>query len=157
MSWWTKCVVAWLGLVLAPAAWGGEVQEVVDAVEAKYATVEAIQASFVQTTHSEIFGSEEQAGSLVLKRPAKMRWEFTTGVEKQFVTDGRTMWVFTRSENQAIRYDDVSSSGAADSLLQSLDKLDEMFEIQLMPPPDGGLRERSLRTAVCRCGGRSRR
>ncbi len=134
---WTKWAVLALGLALAPMAQADEVGEVVEAVEAKYAKVDAIQAAFVQTTHSEVFGSEEQRGTLMLKRPRMMRWEFTSGVEKQFVTNGQTMWVYTRDENQVIKYDNVTNSGGADSLLQSLDKLDEVFKVSLIEDPEG--------------------
>lgn len=134
---WTKWAVVVLGLALVPMAQADEVDEVVDAVEAKYAKVESIQAAFVQTTHSEIFGSEEQRGTLVLKRPRMMRWEFTSGVDKLFVTNGKTMWVYTRDDNQVIQYDNVTSQGGADSLLQSLDKLDEMFQVSLIDDSEG--------------------
>lgn len=110
-----------------------EVTALVSAVESKYAGVQALSARFVQTTHSEIFGDEHQEGKVTLKRPGKMRWEFTSGAEKQFITDGRTMWVYTKVDNQAIRYDNIGQGGAMDSLLQSLDKLTELFSVEVMP------------------------
>ncbi|MBN2800611.1 MAG: outer membrane lipoprotein chaperone LolA [Deltaproteobacteria bacterium] len=115
-----------------------EVDALVSAVESKYEGVQALRASFVQTTHSELFGDEQQVGTVVLKRPGKMRWDFTTGSEKQFITDGKTMWVYTKSDNQAIRYDNVGGTGGAmDSLLQSLDKLHELFSVEVLPKEGG--------------------
>jgi outer membrane lipoprotein carrier protein len=106
---------------------------VIQAVEAKYSKVQAMQADFVQTTRSEVFGEEKQSGQVVLKRPKQMLWNFTGGAKKQFVTDGKTMWIYTEDEKQVIRYDDVSaSSSTADSLLQSLDSLDEIFVVDLV-------------------------
>jgi outer membrane lipoprotein carrier protein len=115
------------------AAQAGDAKAIVQAVEAKYAGVETLSADFVQTTRSEVFGDEKQKGRLFVKRPSKMRWEFTES-GKQFVTDGRTMWVYSKEDNQAIRFDDVSNQAdAAQSLLQSLDKLDELFLVQTAP------------------------
>lgn len=113
--------------VAAPSA---ETAAIIQAVETKYAAVDTLAADFVQTTHSEVFGDEKQKGKLLIKRPSKMRWEFPDA-GKQFVTDGRTMWVYTKEDNQAIRFDDVSAQAdAAQSLLQSLDKLDDLFDVQ---------------------------
>jgi outer membrane lipoprotein carrier protein len=105
---------------------------VVEALEAKYATVDALKADFVQTTHSTVYGEDEQRGSLLVKRPAMMRWEFHGDEERHFVSDGQTMWVYTKSDQQVIRYDNVGGERSAlDSLLSSLDHIDELFEVQL--------------------------
>lgn len=110
----------------------GDPKPVVSAVEAKYATVNALSAKFTQVTKSELYGADQQAGTMVLQRPGSMRWVFD-GDGKQFVTDGKTMWIYNAADNQVIRYDDVSKSAAtADSLLQSLDRISEIFDIALL-------------------------
>ncbi len=115
-----------------PVAEAGDKQAVIQAVEDKYKDIESIQADFVQTTHSEIFGDEVQSGNLVIKRPAKMRWDFTEA-GKQFITDGETMWVYTKEDAQVIRFDNVAQQAdAAQTLLASLDKLDEVFLVDML-------------------------
>lgn len=105
---------------------------IVDAVEAKYADVSTLTATFTQTTKSELYGSDQQAGTMALQRPASMRWVFE-GDGKQFVTDGKTMWIYNAADNQVLRYDDVTKSAAsADSLLQSLDRISELFDIAVL-------------------------
>ena len=117
----------------APAA-SADAAAIVKQVEAKYAAVETMHASFVQTTKSELFGDEKQAGTVVIKRPTKMRWIFPDA-GKQFITDGSTMWVYTEPDKQVIRFDDVAQQAdAAQSLLQSLDKLDELFHVEAASP-----------------------
>ena len=114
----------------SPVAGAAELQEVIKGVEGKYASVKVMQADFVQTTRSEIFGEEVQRGHVTLKRPSMMLWNFTN--EKQFVTDGKTMWIYTKADNQVIQYDDISgATSTADSLLQSLDRLSELFDVVL--------------------------
>lgn len=111
---------------------GTDAGPIVDAVEAKYADVSTLTASFTQTTKSELYGSDQQAGTMTLQRPASMRWIFE-GDGKQFVTDGKTMWIYNAADNQVLRYDDVTKSAAsADSLLQSLDRISELFEITVL-------------------------
>lgn len=121
-----------LAVWLVPCAAFAGVTEVIKAVEAKYADVSAMQASFVQTTKSDLYGAEELHGELTVKRPKMMRWQFKAD-GKQFLTDGSTMWVYTPADKQVIRYEDVSSSSSgADALLQSLDKLSELFDVKLV-------------------------
>lgn len=120
--------VVGLGSLFAVPAFAEDTASVVARVEAKYAKVTVLQASFVQVTHSEAFGDDKQAGNITLKRPKQMVWDFGT---KKFVTDGKTMWIYTAEDNQVIRYDNVGASGgsSADQLLTSLDQLDSLFNI----------------------------
>jgi outer membrane lipoprotein carrier protein len=127
-----RWIVCWLLGCLAFAASATEKEDIIKAIEAKYTDVTVMQAEFTQTTRSVLFGAEQQRGDLTLKRPSMMRWNFTN--EKQFVTDGKTMWIYTRADNQVIKYDDISTStSTADSLLQSLDKLSEIFKVEIEP------------------------
>lgn len=105
--------------------------ELIKQVEAKYKAVTSMKAQVMQTTHSELFGSETIKGELVLKRPAMMRWSF--GDQKMFITNGQKMWIYTAEDKQVIEYDDISSGRAtAESLLTSLDKLTSMFQIKVL-------------------------
>ena len=130
--WIVCCLLCCLTFVASAA----ETEELIKAIEAKYADVTGMQADFTQTTRSVLFGAEQQRGDVTLKRPSMMRWNFTN--EKQFVTDGKTMWIYTRADNQVIKYDDISTStSTADSLLQSLDKLSTIFKVELEPSDSG--------------------
>jgi len=128
--------VGWFLMALMPATALAGTTEVIEAVEAKYAGVETLTAKFTQTTTSELYGSDKQSGTMSLMRPAKMRWTFD-GDGKEFVTDGATMWIYNPADKQVLKYSDVSQSAAsADSLLQSLDRISELFEIELVEETD---------------------
>ena len=112
----------------------GTVEEIVQAVEGVYGQVETMQADFTQLSRSAALGDEQrQKGSVVVQRPRKMRWEFSSPAKKLFVTDGSTMWIWSPADNQVIVYKDFSG-GASDvpGLLSDLNKLNEMFEVQLV-------------------------
>lgn len=114
-----------------------EVADVIAKVEAKYAKVETIQANFSQTK-KDAFGKTEQDGDVALKRPTKMRWRFTTGEQSQFVTDGDTLWIYTKADNQVLRIADTSkATSTANTFLTSLDSLDEVFKVTLVENEDG--------------------
>lgn len=121
------------------------VDGVITAVESKYKDVEALTANFVQTTKSPLFGDEVTNGELKVKRPSMMRWTFEGDGGKEFVTDGDTMWIYTKAENQVLKYEDVSSmKSQADSLLQSLDKLNELFEVSVVDDGDEAIHTLAL-------------
>lgn len=132
-------------MLLATTAWAqdftalGTVEEIVKAVEGVYGGVEALQADFVQISRSAALGDEQrQKGRVVVKRPRKMRWEFTTPDRKLFLTDGATMWIWSPADNQVIVYKDFSASGSdVTGLLSDLNKLNELFEVQLVADEGG--------------------
>jgi outer membrane lipoprotein carrier protein len=109
-------------------------QELIQAVESTYQGVESLQADFVQVTRSATLGEEQrQKGRVVLKRPRKMRWDFTSPNSKLFVTDGSTMWIWSPADNQVIVYKDLSQAapGVA-GLLSDLNGIDEKFQVQVI-------------------------
>jgi outer membrane lipoprotein carrier protein len=114
-----------------------DVGAVVDAVEKKYEGVSGLQADFTQTVKSAIYGDDTQSGKVTLKRPGKMRWDFA-GDGKQFVTDGRFMWIYNAADKQVIRYPNAGEqAGSAQSLLTSLDRIGDLFAISELPDTAG--------------------
>lgn len=137
MKWMSQVLISFAALLAVTSAHAVDRDALIKQLEAKYADVGSMQADFTQTVKSELFGEETQSGQLKVKRPKMMRWSF--GDDKLFVTDGTTMWIYTKADQQVIRYDDISgSSSATDSLLQSLDKLDELFDVKLLASSDEG-------------------
>jgi len=113
------------------------VAAIVSRVQDHYESVESLQARFVQVTRSQVWGDEEQRGTLSLQRPNRMRWSFE-GDGQQFVSNGETMWVYSPTDRQVIRYKGVTaSSSGADALLWSLNRVGELFEVEVLPAPAG--------------------
>lgn len=101
-----------------------------DKIGAKYAPVDVLSASFVQITKS-AYGEEKVEGTVLLKRPGQMRWNFADG--RQFVSDGSTLWIYTPAEKRVQRIPNFGEQAAsADAVLQSMHKLREMFEVSLV-------------------------
>ena len=46
-----------------------------------------------------------ESGTLWLKKPRKMRWEYRSPKEKLFVSDGKAVWFYMPSERQARKAD----------------------------------------------------
>ncbi|MBX2800306.1 MAG: outer membrane lipoprotein carrier protein LolA [Myxococcales bacterium] len=123
-----------------PHSLDADTAKVVASVQKKYATVEVLRANFVQVAVSDLYGREEQRGTLVLQRPGKMRWTFA-GSGREFVTDGETMWIHNPEAKQVLRFQDFSAQASTvDSLLQSLHKVGELFEVASLPAEGSGAR-----------------
>lgn len=76
------------------------VHEVAQQVDEHYNRLQSFQADF-----SEIYqGSgvqREELGTLWLKKPGKMRWEYRSPEEKVFLSDGKVTWLYLPAEKQA--------------------------------------------------------
>lgn len=125
-----------LAVASAPAAAAPTVDQVVSGVESAYKDVRTLQADFSQVVSSATMGAgPAQTGVIKLARPRKMRWDFVTPDDKLFVTDGATMWVYTPADKQVFISEDLGGGdGNVEQLLDSLDKLDELFEVRLLEP-----------------------
>lgn len=47
--------------------------------------------------------SDVMDGSVVFKKPGKMRWDFTTPRAQQIVSDGATLWVYQPDDRQVLK------------------------------------------------------
>jgi outer membrane lipoprotein carrier protein len=92
----------WLALVCvsAFAVAETEVSRVAARVDAHYDHLHTLQANFTETyTGAGI--SRSESGTLWLKRPGRMRWEYRQPREKLFLSDGSTAWFYVPGEKQA--------------------------------------------------------
>ena len=128
-------------LVAAPSRAQSDPETVADlvaAVEATYSEVSSLRADFVQIQRSTTIGGESrQKGRVMLKRPRKMRWDFVQPDDRQFVTDGSTMWIWSSADNQVIVSTEVGAGTGMTQLLDDLNNLDELFEVTLLDRAGG--------------------
>lgn len=76
-----------------------DVQQLARAVDEHYNHLHSLEGEFTETYRGE--GAERvESGTLWLKKPRKMRWEYRSPKEKLFVSDGRTVWFYVPAERQ---------------------------------------------------------
>jgi outer membrane lipoprotein carrier protein len=79
---------------------GEDVKTVAAAVDAHYNHLRSLQAEFTEVYRGA--GMERtETGTLWLKKPGKMRWEYRSPREKLFVSDGKDAWFYVPSDRQA--------------------------------------------------------
>ena len=70
------------------------------AIDAHYNHLRSLQAEFTEVYRGS--GMERtETGTLWLKKPGKMRWEYRSPREKLFVSDGKDAWFYVPGDRQA--------------------------------------------------------
>src|ERR1700690_3101182 len=92
-------------MILLPAVAGNpslDVHAIAQAVDNHYNHLRTLQAEFTETYRGA--GIERtESGSLWLKKPGKMRWEYRSPKEKLFVSDGKDAWFYLPGDRQVRR------------------------------------------------------
>ena len=82
----------------APAA--ADIKAIASAVDAHYNHMHTLEAQFTEVYRGSGMDRTE-SGTLWLKKPGKMRWEYRSPREKLFVSDGKTVWFYVPEDRQA--------------------------------------------------------
>lgn len=92
-------------VVTAATAWAlPSVHEVARAVDDHYNHLHSLQAQFTEIYQGAGMQRTE-SGTLWLKKPGKMRWEYRSPEEKLFVGDGKEAWLYLPAEKQVRKSD----------------------------------------------------
>ena len=79
-----------------------DVQTIASSVDNRYNHLRSLQAEFTEIYRGNGMDRTE-SGTLWLKKPRKMRWEYRSPREKLFVTDGQDAWFYVPGESQVRR------------------------------------------------------
>lgn len=77
-----------------------DVHAIAQAVDNHYNHLRSLQADFTEIYRGNGMDRNE-LGTLWLKKPRKMRWEYRSPKEKLFLSDGETAWFYVPGERQA--------------------------------------------------------
>ncbi|MBI3644582.1 MAG: outer membrane lipoprotein carrier protein LolA [Acidobacteriales bacterium] len=96
--WW---ILACALLLLRPpiTARAQDIHQTAKAVDEHYNRLRTLQTDFTEIYQGA--GMERvEAGTLWLKKPRKMRWEYRSPKEKLFISDGKAVWFYLPAERQ---------------------------------------------------------
>ena len=80
-----------------------ELERLVNALQTKYARLTSLAADFVQIYTAPSERTRRESGHLMLKKPGKMRWDYTTPETKLYVSDGKVIYEYLPAERVATR------------------------------------------------------
>ncbi|HUE51898.1 MAG TPA: outer membrane lipoprotein chaperone LolA [Terriglobales bacterium] len=128
-------IVLFLPLSVSLAAPGPDVHAIAQAVDNHYNHLRTLEADFTEIYRGA--GIERtESGTLWLKKPGKMRWEYRSPKEKLFLSDGQNAWFYVPGDRQVTKtpvrkLDDLRSPLG---LLLGKTKLEkELQELSLAP------------------------
>jgi outer membrane lipoprotein carrier protein len=79
-----------------------DARTIAQAVDERYNHLRSLQADFTETYRGA--GMERtESGTLWLKKPGKMRWEYRSPKDKLFLSDGKDAWFYVPGERQVRR------------------------------------------------------
>ena len=89
----------WLLLVVIAPACAQDIHQLARAVDDHYNHLRSLQSDFTEIYRGE--GPERvESGTLWLKKPRKMRWEYRSPNEKLFISDGEVVWFYLPAQKQ---------------------------------------------------------
>ncbi len=79
-----------------------DVRAIADKVDQRYNHMQTLEAQFSET-YSGAGMMRTESGTLILKKPGRMRWDYEQPRPKMFLTDGTTAWFYVPGERQVRR------------------------------------------------------
>ncbi len=99
-------------------------------VEARYNQAKTLQVLFHEEYTPPGRARRTESGTLALRKPGKMRWEYDQPKGKLFVGDGKYLWLYTPAENRAEKMKLKASDDLRAPLAFLLGKLDFQKEFR---------------------------
>jgi outer membrane lipoprotein carrier protein len=129
-----------LTAVLAAAQTQQSAETVARSLQARYANIRDFSADFVQSYRGGVLKTQTQErGTVVVKKPGKMRWDYMAPEKKLFVSDGSRIYLWVPADNQ-VTVGAVPKDGEAATAMQFLTgkgHLERDFTVSFTkdPPP----------------------
>ncbi len=108
-----------------------ETAAVVEKVQKRYDGASDFRARFTQTLNSAAMGRKtNSAGSVMFKKPGRMRWDYDKPEKATYVSDGGVLWLYEPEDQQAFKQElGKSQLPAALAFLTGKGKLAAEFDI----------------------------
>ena len=93
-----------LGLgLLAVSAFGADagLSNLLREVENRYNRAKTLEVLFSESYTPPGKATRTESGKLALRKPGRMRWDYAQPKGKLFVSDGKTLWLYTPADNRA--------------------------------------------------------
>jgi outer membrane lipoprotein carrier protein len=134
-----------LGLTAQPATAApspNPAEALVRRIEERHRNLRDLTARFVQTYRSGVLGREvTERGTVSIKPPGRMLWEYRDPEKKTFVSDGKTFYFYVPADRQVIVREQAGERGILSRLLSGQDILGQ-FEAGLESATSGHPRVR---------------
>jgi outer membrane lipoprotein carrier protein len=80
-----------------------DLDRMINGLQSKYNKMSTLSADFTQVHTSRDQRERRESGSLLLKKPGRMKWDYTTPEEKHFISDGKWLYEYVVAEKAVTR------------------------------------------------------
>lgn len=99
LGWLLLCWLLSVTIAIPARGQNNDIRSLARAVDGHYNHLRSLQSDFTEIYRGD--GVERvESGTLWLKKPRKMRWEYRSPKEKLFVSDGEAVWFYLPAERQ---------------------------------------------------------
>jgi len=123
-----------------PSAMALDATAIVDAIQKQYDATHTFQARFVQKSYLRILDQSQHAqGTVSIKKPGKMRWEYNAPDRQILVSNDQALWLYLPDEQQVtkMKVQSIYSSNTPALFLAGRGQLTESFTIKKVTEIDG--------------------
>jgi outer membrane lipoprotein carrier protein len=135
----TMILIGWMGcaaaLLSAAPAEAADVESILAGMEQRYSG-KGFSAEFFQESMLRAMQITDTAqGRLVVKRPGKMRWEYTLPDEQTIISNGESLWIHRPADNQVMvgKAPDFFGQGKGAGFLSDIRLVRKSFTVKLAP------------------------
>src|SRR5436305_1635352 len=99
--------VAMIAMLFAASVVSGqavEVAPILKGIEQRYNTASTIQVNFAETYSAKNRKRAPEKGVLFLRKPGKMRWQYTDPAGKLYVSDGEFIYSYEPEEKRVEKF-----------------------------------------------------
>lgn len=95
-----SAILVCLPLVAADPVTDPEAKRLLQGMEDRYNHVKTLQVDFSESYSVQGHSGKPESGVLFLRKPGKMRWDYSTPQGKLFVSDGKDVFLYTPAGNK---------------------------------------------------------
>jgi len=130
-------LVLWVSLACLPLqAAEADLNTLLKGVEQHYNRAKTMQVHFIESYTVQGRARKSESGELTLRKPGRMRWDYTAPAGKLFISDGKDVYLYTpeahRVEKTKLKASDDMHAPLA-FLLGKLDFTKEFRDFQVKP------------------------
>lgn len=133
-------LVLWVSLLALPLCADDNLNQLLKGIQDRYNHAKTLQVTFNETYTSQGRPRQSESGTLTLRKPGRMRWDYTTPAGKLFLSDGKQVYLYTPDTNRVEKMRLKESEDMRAPLAFLLGRLDfqkEFRDFQLQPDPAG--------------------